>query len=57
MAYQKFALVFILIDHLSLFKISKTPTLQKSFHCNFFSINFENMFVEKELSVYRGEKE
>ena len=33
------------------------PILQILFHCNFFSIDFKNIFAKKELSVYIERKE
>ena len=62
MAYEKFALIFTLIDQI-VFEIitnqftpfpvaARLAHLQISFHYNFFSIDFKNIFAKKELSVY-----
>ena len=38
---------------ISTVKLSNTLISQNSNCCNFFSINFKRIFVEKEISVYR----
>ena len=43
----------ISLNFIPLIKLSKMQTSQNSFHCNFFSINFKNMF-EKKNFLYKG---
>ena len=43
-------------SNLSLQIVKDTPISQNSFHYDFFSINFENIFDKKELSVNRYRK-